>query len=152
MGYPDPMARFVDTVMTSIWSQDDAFTYMADARNFAEWDPGTRRVEQVRGDGPRSDAAYDVTVEMGSRTTTLRYEVTDWDPPRRVVLTASNAVMHLRDEIVVDRVDTDTLVTYDARITLRGPLRLFDRWLERRFQTVGKRAAEGLRARVQRPR
>ena len=52
------MARFVDTVMTSIWSEDDAFSYMSDARNFAEWDPGTSNVEQVRGDGggeePRS--------------------------------------------------------------------------------------------------
>jgi carbon monoxide dehydrogenase subunit G len=146
------MARFVDTVMTSTWSQDDAFTYMADARNFAEWDPGTRSVEQVGGEGPGPDAAFDVTVELGKRTTTLRYAVDAWEPPHRVVLTASNAFMHLRDEIVVDRVDTDTLVTYDARITLRGPLKLLDRWLDQRFQTVGTRAADGLRDRLQRPR
>jgi carbon monoxide dehydrogenase subunit G len=143
------MARFADTVMTSTWSQDDAFAYMADARNFAEWDPGTERVEQVTGDGGGPDAVFDVTVELGSRTTTLRYTMTEWDPPHRVTLEASNSWMHLRDEITVDRVEADTLVTYDARITLRGPLKVFDRLLERKFQEVGARGAAGLQQRLE---
>ena len=146
------MARFVDTVMTSVWSEDDAFSYMSDARNFAEWDPGTRRVEQVRGDGGGPDAAFDVTVEVGSRTAVLHYEVTEWAPAHRVVLEASNTWMRLHDEIVIDRVATDTLITYDARITLRGPLKVFDGLLDRRFRATGERAAAGLRERVQRPR
>lgn len=145
------MARFVDSVPTS-WSPEDAFSYMADVTNFAEWDPGTRRVEQVRGTGPGADAAYDVTVDVGKRTSTFRYEVTEWQPPHRVVLTASNAVMHLRDEIVIDRLEVESLITYDARITLRGPLKVFDGPLDRRFQTLGEHAAAGLRERVQRPR
>ena len=145
------MARFVDSVPAS-WSQDEAFSYMADVTNFAEWDPGTQRVEQVRGTGPGSDAAYDVTVDAGRRTTTLRYDVVDWQPPHRVVLSASNAVMRLRDEIVLDRIEVETLITYDARITLRGPLKVFDGWLERRFRPMGERAAAGLRERVQHPR
>jgi hypothetical protein len=146
------MARFVDTVMTSVWSEDDAFSYMSDARNFAEWDPGTQRVEQVRGDGGGPDAAFDVTAEVGSRTTVLHYEVTEWDPAHRVVLEASNRWMRLHDEIVIDRVATDTLITYDARIVLRGPLKVFDGLLDRRFRATGERAAAGLRERVQRPR
>jgi hypothetical protein len=146
------MARFVDTVMTSIWSEDDAFSYMSDARNFAEWDPGTSKVEQVRGDGGGEGAAFDVTADLGSRSTVLHYEVTDWEPPRRVVLEASKPWMRLHDEIVIDRVATDTLITYDARISLRGPLKVFDGLLERRFRAVGERAAAGLRERVQEPR
>jgi len=145
------MARFVDTVSTS-WSQDDAFSYMADARNFAEWDPGTLRVEQVKGDGAGSDAVFDVTAEVGSRSSVLRYEVTEWDPPRRVVLEASKSWMHLRDEIVVEAVDAEIRITYDARITLRGPLQLFDKLLDKRFQVIGERAAAGLAERVQKPR
>jgi hypothetical protein len=145
------MARFVDSVPTP-WSPQDAFSYMADVRNFAEWDPGTRRVEQVRGAEPGRDAAYDVTVDVGNRTSTFRYEVAEWQPPHRVVLTASNAVMHLRDEIIVDRLEVESLITYDARIVLRGPLKVFDRWLDGRFQTLGERAAAGLRERVQHPR
>ena len=84
--------------------------------------------------------------------TTFRYDVVDWQPPHRVVLSASNAVMRLRDEIVLDRIEVETLITYDARITLRGPLKVFDGWLERRFRPMGERAAAGLRERVQHPR
>jgi carbon monoxide dehydrogenase subunit G len=145
------MARFVDSVPAS-WSPEDAFSYMADVTNFAEWDPGTQRVVQVEGSGPGVDAAYDVTVDLGKRTSTFRYDVVEWQPPHRVVLSASNAVMHLRDEIVLDRIEVETLITYDARITLRGPLKMFDGWLERRFRPMGERAAAGLRERVQRPR
>jgi carbon monoxide dehydrogenase subunit G len=144
------MARFVDTVMTSTWSQEAAFAYMADARNFAEWDPGTEQVEQVHGDGGGRGAVFDVVARVGSRTTTLRYETTEWDPPRCVVLEASNAWMHLRDEIRVDHADGDTRVTYDAHITLRGPLKLLDGMLDRRFRQVGERAAAGLRDRLER--
>ena len=36
------MARYVTTVRTS-WAPEVAFGYMADLRNFAEWDPGVRR-------------------------------------------------------------------------------------------------------------
>ena len=145
------MARFVDSVPVP-WSPEDAFSYMADLRNFAEWDPATRHVEQVHGDGPGADARYDVTVNVGPRTTTLRYEVVDWEPPRRLVIEASNAVMHSHDEIVIDRIEVESLITYDARLTLRGPLKVFDRWVDRRFRTMGERAAAGLRERVRRAR
>ena len=150
-GYPTAMARFADSVLTN-WSAEDAFSYMADARNFAEWDPGTRKVELVEGGQPGLGAAYDVTVNLGSRTTTLRYDTVEWQPPHRVVLTASNSVMHLHDEITIDRVDTDTVITYDATITLRGPLKVFDGLLNKRFRTMGERAAAGLTERTQRPR
>ena len=73
--------------------------------------------------------------------------VTDWEAPHTVVLEASNKVMRLHDEIVVDRVGPDTLITYDVRITLRGPLKVFDGLLERRFRPTGERAAAGLRER-----
>jgi hypothetical protein len=150
-GYSNEVARFVDSVLTS-WSAEDAFTYMADARNFPEWDPGTNTVQLVDGPAPGPDASYDVTVDLGRRRATLRYEVTDWEPTHRVVLEASNALMHLHDEIVVDRVDRDTVITYDARITLRGPLKVFDGLLDRKFRATGERAAAGLRERTQRPR
>jgi|SRR5215207_3821328 len=89
------------------------------------------------------------TSPFDSRTTVLRYGVTEWDPPHRVVLEASKSWMRLRDEIVIDRSDTDTLVTYDARVMLRGPLKVFDRFLERRFREVGERGAAGLRQRLE---
>ena len=45
------MARYTVSVRTSM-SPEEAFDYMADLRNFAEWDPGvvsSERVEAARG-------------------------------------------------------------------------------------------------------
>ena len=97
---------------------------------------GAALLATALGGGP--DAAFDVTAEVGSRSTVLHYQVTDWESPRRVVLEASKPWMRLHDEIVIDRVATDTLITYDARITLRGPLKVFDKLLDKRFRAVGR--------------
>jgi carbon monoxide dehydrogenase subunit G len=143
------MAHYEGTVSTT-WSQPAAFDYMADARNFAEWDPGTRAVEQVAGDGPGAGAAYDVEVKVGPATMTLRYEVVEWDPPQRVVLRAEHRLLRLRDEITVAAVGDGATVTYAADVELRGPARALDGLLARGFRTTGDRAAAGLRERLAR--
>ena len=45
------MARYTVSVDTPM-PADEAFTFMADLRNFAQWDPGVTNVEQLAGDGP----------------------------------------------------------------------------------------------------
>lgn len=52
------MAHYVVSVL-SPKAPADAFAYMADLSNFAEWDTGVERVEQVQGRGPGPDAAFD---------------------------------------------------------------------------------------------
>jgi hypothetical protein len=48
------MARYVTTVKTAK-TPKQAFAYMADLRNFAEWDPGVKTVKQVEGSGGGKD-------------------------------------------------------------------------------------------------
>ena len=72
------MARYVTTVRTTR-SPEDAFAYVADLRNFAEWDPGVVAAEQVEGQGIGSDAAYEVTVKNPGRDITLRYRTVEID-------------------------------------------------------------------------
>ena len=62
---------------------------MADARNFATWDPGVSSSVLVEGDEPGLGAAYDVRVTG----TTLRYETTEFDGPDRVVLHADSTIL-----------------------------------------------------------
>ena len=45
------MARYVTTIPSSK-SPAEAFAYMSDLRNFAEWDKGIIRVEQITGPAP----------------------------------------------------------------------------------------------------
>ncbi|HEX5586113.1 MAG TPA: SRPBCC family protein [Acidimicrobiia bacterium] len=137
------MAHFHGSIRTA-WSVDEAFAYMADLRNFAEWDPGTHAVAQVRGSGSGPGAAYDVEVHVGRPTMTLHYEIVEWDPPRRLLARGDNAWLVSYDEITVEAEGALTVVTYDARIELRGVLGVLDGLVDRGFQTTGKRAAAGL--------
>ena len=75
MSAPLVMARYVVHVRTPM-PPAEAFAYMADLTNFAEWDPG---VEQVEGDGAGPGAAFDVEVKLPGWTMTLRYETVAFD-------------------------------------------------------------------------
>ncbi len=137
------MARYVASVRTPL-TQSDAFSYMADITHFVEWDPGVKQARRVTGDGPGVGAAYDLTVQSGG-TTVMRYEITEYEPPRRVLLVARTSLLTSVDEIRVEADGTGAIVTYDAELTLNGLLRLFDPLLRLAFRRIGDRAAAGLR-------
>jgi hypothetical protein len=135
------MARYLVRVR-SPKSPADAFAYMADLANFAEWDPGVTRVEQSEGAGPGPDAVYDVTVKgMGAP---LRYRTTRYEPPTALVVRAESRVLTSLDTITVDADGEGSLVTYDAELTLNGLLGLADPVLRLMFGRIGDRAATGL--------
>lgn len=142
------MARY-RTLVPTAWRPEDAFAYMADVRNFPLWDPGVRRVAAVRGDGPGLGAVYEVEVRVGAAPLVLRYEVIEWEPPRRLAWLASTRTLRSVDEVRVDPASDppseDAVVTYDARLELRGVLRLADPLLGLAFRRIGDRAAAGLR-------
>lgn len=138
------MARYVTTVRTAL-AAEEAFDYMADVSHFEEWDPGVVDSKLAEGRGPELGSAYDVTVRVGRGHSTLRYRIVDFEPPRRFVVIAENAVLRSVDEVRVEPAPDGASVTYDADLTLRGPLRVLDPLLARAFKGVGDRAAAGLR-------
>lgn len=139
------MARYIVSVSTPK-APDEAFAYMADLRNFAEWDPGVKGVEQVAGDGAGPDAAFDVSVSTPGRTITLRYDIVTYEPPTTVLAVAKNSLLTSRDTITVrpDEGGTGSIVTYDAALDFNGVLRLADPLLVLAFRRIGDRAATGL--------
>ena len=137
------MARYVVSVSTDL-SPGEAFAYMADLSNFAEWDPGVDTVEQVEGDGAGPDTSFDVTVKGVAGPLTLRYEVTDYDEPREVVALAQSSMLTSLDRITVEEDGSGSIVTYDAELTLNGLLGLFDPVLGLAFNRIGDKAAAGL--------
>lgn len=137
------MARYVVHVR-SPKPAAEAFAYMADLSNFAEWDPGVAGVEQVQGDGPGPDAAFDVTVKGVGRPLTLRYHVTAYDPPDKVVAKAQSRLLTSFDTITVRSDGDGSVVTYDAELKLNGLLGLADPLLGLSFNRIGDRAATGL--------
>lgn len=138
------MARYVTTVAAPSLSPEAAFAYMADVTHFPEWDPGVKQAVRVAGDGPGVGAAYALTVQAGG-TTVMRYEVKEYEPPRRILLIARTALLTSVDEIRVEASGSGSRVTYDATLTLNGPLVLFEPLLRLAFQRIGDRAVPGLK-------
>ncbi len=137
------MAHFMFCVKTPM-SPERAFAYMSDLRNFEEWDPGVVDSKQVLREEPGADAAYDVTVKIAGRTSTLRYEVTDFEPPNRLRVVGKTGVLTSIDVVDVAPDEDGSIVTYDATLVLPFPFSLGDRLLDKAFQKIGARAAEGL--------
>ena len=137
------MARYVVTVKTPM-SAGDAFAYMADLRNFAEWDPGVSSVDQVVGEGPGAGSSFDVDVQAGPRSITLRYVTEEFEDGSRLVVRAKNSLLTSLDVITVVHDGGATLVTYDAELTLNGLLRIGEPFLALSFGRIGDRAANGL--------
>ncbi|MEI8051305.1 MAG: SRPBCC family protein [Actinomycetes bacterium] len=135
------MARYLVRIR-SPKSPAEAFAYMANLANFAEWDPGVTLVEQMKGEGPGQSAEYDVTVK-GLRTP-LRYRTTLFDPPNSIVALAESRFLTSLDTITVEDDGEGSIVTYDATLTLKGPLGLADPILGLTFGRIGDRATAGL--------
>ena len=112
------MTRY-QTRLRTPQSPEQTFAYMADLRNFAQWDPGVRRVTQVDGEGGAAGAVFDVPLNT-KRENTLRYHTAVFDPPRTVVVIAKTPVLTSEDRITVVADLTGTIVTYNAELRLNG--------------------------------
>lgn len=134
------MARYVTTVRTE-QTPSEAFGYMADLRNFAQWDPGVKKVVQVKGVAGGADAEFDVSVSG----TTLRYVTEVYEPNTSLLVVAKSRTLKSTDRVTVVADGATTLVTYDALLELNGVLRFADPLLGLAFGRIGDRAAAGLR-------
>ena len=138
------MARYVTTVR-SAKTPREAFAYMADLRNFAEWDPGVKAVRQVEGSGGGPDSVFDVTVVAPGPDLTLRYVTEEHDAPHNLLVVARSCVFTSIDRITVEPDGTGSVITYDADLRLNSVLRIGDLGLRLVFGQIGDRAAAGLR-------
>ncbi len=136
------MARYTTTVRTDR-PVDDVFAYMSDLRNFAEWDPGTKRVVQTLGDGPGLGSRYDVTARGPGRDIVLPYQVIEWST-HEFSARADGKHLTSLDHISVRADGGVTLVTYEAELQLKGLLSVADLGLRVVFGRIGDKAAAGL--------
>ena len=136
------MARYVTKVRTAR-PADEVFAYMADLRNFAEWDPGVKKVVQVVGEGGGPGNEFDVTVSG----TTLRYVTKEHVAPTHLLVVAESTTLVSTDRVTVAAADDGTgcIVTYDADLQLKGVFKVLAPALSLAFGRIGDRAAAGMR-------
>jgi len=126
----------------------EVFAYVADFANPAEWDPmivsAVRRDEGPLGIG----SAFEVVLQVGSRTIPLIYTITEFVPDEHVVLTTTGWWYRGKDDVRIRR-DADgagSEVRWDATFALRGPLLILDPLLAVGFRRTARLAVAGLRA------
>jgi carbon monoxide dehydrogenase subunit G len=138
------MARYKATVDTPR-PPDEVFAYLSDFTNAAEWDPGTVHSERL-GEGRVGEGAeFRLVAVFLGRKTTLTYRITEYQPPHVVMLRGENSTVVSLDRITFEPSDGGTRITYDADLTLKGPLKLADPLLSLAFNRVGDKALAGLR-------
>ena len=138
------MAKYTVSVESSK-SDEEAFAYMADLRNFANWDPGVLTVTQVAGDGAGPESSFDVAVKSVGGGTVLRYETVEYDEPSNLLVEARNSKFTSIDRITIVAKDQGSIVTYSAELLLNGCLSPLNPLLGLVFNRIGDRAAVGLR-------
>jgi hypothetical protein len=140
------MAHYATTV-TSPGSPTEVFEYLADFSSTAEWDPGVSEARSLTDEPLRVGARFHVVADFLGRRVPLEYRTVEIDPPRRVVLRAETPTVVSEDTITVSGLrGSGAQVTYDARLRLRGALRIADPVLGLFFRRVGDRAKAGLAA------
>jgi uncharacterized protein YndB with AHSA1/START domain len=123
----------------------EVFSYLADFTTTTEWDPGTVRTTRERGDGAEGTRYHNVSRFLG-RETELTYVVTDYAPPRRIVLRGENNAVIAYDTITLEPTPAGrTRVTYEAEFRFRGWARLVAPLTAPAFRRLGDRAEKGMR-------
>ena len=139
------MTLLKETAATSL-SPDDAFAYVGDFANIDRWDPGvTRSVKSTAGD-VSVGTVYDLVLDYRGREMNMQYEVTDYEPTKRIVLVGTGGPIHAIDTISFEPNGDGTLVTYEADLRLRGIARIIQPLMKGRFEAIGDAAGNGLRS------
>ena len=141
------MASYRASVETSLPIQE-AFAYLSDFANAAEWDPGVvqaQRLDQGQiGEGSR----FRLVARFMGRDNELIYTITEFSAPDVVRFRGESPTVISDDRLSFETIAGGTRLTYDAQLTLKGALRLADPLLALAFKPVGDRALAGLRGRL----
>lgn len=139
------MARYTATLHADR-PVEDVFAYLADFSTTEEWDPGVVRATRNGNGTIGVGTTFDLVASFLGRENELTYEVVEYEAPHAITLRGENATVVSLDRITTEPDGDGTKITYDADLSLKGPLKLGDPLLKLAFGRVGDRALEGLRA------
>lgn len=127
--------------------RDEAFAYLSRFSSAAEWDPGVSSASMVTPDPVALGSVFALDAVFMGNTVPLRYEITEFDPPNRVVLAAENASVRSTDAITFSAASSGgTVIQYRADLALKGLARLAAPIFALAFRRIGDRASDGLLA------
>ncbi len=142
------MAHYLTTVQTA-WSLEQAFDNLAEFSNVADWDPGVSDASNLSPEPLELGARFRVIASFAGREIELVYETIEFERPNRVTLRATTNTVTSLDTLTFEPgPGGGTAVTYDADLSLSGPLKLFDPLMGFAFRRIGDKARDGLAERL----
>ena len=139
------MARYTASIETPR-TRREVFTYLSDFSSTQQWDPGVHEADRLDQGPVGTGSRFRVVADFLGRRAELTYEVVEHHPDELVTLRGENASVISLDTMRFGATPAGgTRVTYQAELTLKGPLRALDPLLGLAFKRVGDRAATGLR-------
>lgn len=142
------MATF-DFRATSEKPADELLAFFSDMTNAKEWDPSITKAVRL-DEGPVGlGSRFEVTLRAMGRDLVLTYEITEHSPPGKVVLRAESSLFTSEDTITLTPVgEGRTEVRYEARLSGKGAMVLFDPAFKLSIDHFGKQAGKELAARL----
>jgi len=131
--------------VTSVWDAAAALRYLADLSNAEHWDPGVLRATRLDEGEVVAGSAFDLLVAVGRSEREMHYVVTARDE-ETVVFASRTPALSSMDAVTVLGTDEGCSVTYDTRLSFRGPARVLNPLLGITFRRVVDRAAASLAA------
>ncbi len=128
---------------------DKVAAYLSDFTSTADWDPHTVSCRRL-DDGPLGvGARFENVQRLAGHESTLVYEVTEYQPGRRIVLEGGNDTVRTRDEMTFTGTDAGaTTVTYRIELQLLGAAKLGELLLPVLMKKVADDGEDGLRERL----
>lgn len=141
------MARF-STVLAVPQSADKVFDFVSEFQRAAEWDPGVAEAQKLTRGPVKPGSRFRVVAAFFGRRIEMIYSVTQLEAPHRIVFRGEAPTVISEDEILVspdpERGGEASVLTWDARLTLKGLLWVADPALHLAFQWIGRSAMRGL--------
>lgn len=123
---------------------EEVFDYVADFSNLASWDPGIAESRQI-DDGPIGEGSeFEVVADFNGRQIPMRYRITAFERPHRVVLEGEGETIRAVDDIRFQPEGQGTAVDYTADLTLTGLMGLIQPLLGSVLRRIGRKAIEGM--------
>lgn len=131
--------------------QQQAFAFIADFGNASRWDPGIATSKPADDAPIGTGKRYGLGLRMQGRVVPMEYFISEYEPPRRVVLIGEGSRVRAIDTIEFEPgANGGTRITYTADIRLTGLLGLVQPFLGGAFAKIARDAMNGMRATLDR--
>lgn len=139
----------IERTVTTTTAPETVFPYLADFRNAAQWDSGTRSCELVSGEGGPGTVYRNVS-EFAGNTVELEYTTQTVDLPTFVIVGRNATTTSLDTITVTPHGPHGSKVHYRAEFTFTGVARLAAPFMKPLLDRLGDRTAEQLKTTLDR--